>query len=130
MSASRGNPRLVVRVEQETLDKAQEVFPATHGRSGGVALALRRLLHVVLDEPIPKQYGEVRRAQIVDDLEEMVRSIEAGRTSLSWVGEGLAEVRKALSEIEDPVDRLRMQSVAGRLALLSLSRKGTVFLQS
>lgn len=117
MSASRGNPRLVVRVEQETLDKAQEVFPATHGRSGGVALALRRLLHVVLDEPIPKQYGEIRRAQIVDDLEEMVRSIETGRTSLSWVEEGLTEVRKALSEIEDPVDRLRLQSVAGRLAL-------------
>lgn len=107
---------MLVRVDQETLDKAQEVFPAVRGRSGGVAYALRRLLYVVLDEPIPKQYGEVRRSKEIDDLEALVRRMETGEEPTD---RGLlTHIGALLAEDQEPVDVLRLRAVAGRLVLV------------
>lgn len=110
-----GNPRVVVRVEQEAIEAAQDLFPPTKGRSGGVALALRQLLYVALDQPIPKQFGEVRRLVEVDDLEEAARAAEAG--DLVDVATHIQRVRDLLPNVEDPVDRLRLRAIVGRLVL-------------
>lgn len=115
MTPRKGNPQILVRVDAKTLAAAQAVYPSVKGRSGGVALALRRLLYVILDQPIPKQYGEVRRSKEIDELEELVRALELGEPTERDL---LTEVREILEMTEDPVDKLRLQSVAGRVVFL------------
>lgn len=114
---SKGNPKLQIRLDVGLAERAKEAFPKVDGRSGGLALAVRQLLYVVLDEPIPRQYGEVRRTSVIDDLEDMARSIECGQTSVDWIEEGLEDVRRVSTTVDDPVDVLRLRAVAGRLVL-------------
>lgn len=114
----RGNPKVLVRFPQEAIDKAQEAFPPVKGRSGGVALALRRLLYLALDETMPPQYGEIGRSHEVDKLETMLRQMENEPLDLDeslWLR---LEARKALAKADDAVDVLRLQSILGRLWLL------------
>lgn len=116
---ARGKPGLLVRLGQETIDEAQEAFPPVKGRSGGVALALRRLLYLALDKPMPKQFGEIGRSKDVDALEDAIRKLEApppDEDLRDWVG---ARVKTLLEAPDlDPVDRLRLRAVLGRLTLL------------
>lgn len=119
MSATRGNPKLTLRVDREVVERAHRVFPPVTGRSGGLALALRKLLHLVLDEPIPEQYGEVRRAERIDRMEEAVRLMESGEEPVENLETRMKIARLNLTKEDvDPVDRLRLQALIGRMWIL------------
>lgn len=120
MTPTRGNPLIAVRVEPEFMERFQSAFPAVKGRSGGGSLALRRLLYAVLDEPMPRQFGEIGRARDVDELEELLRALESRETV---GGAALAQSQSQALEIlaadeSDAVDKLRLYAVLGRLWLL------------
>lgn len=115
---ARGNPSLLIRFEPEAIDAAQQAFPSVKGRSGGVSLAIRRLLYLALDISMPRQFGEVGRAKAIDSLEERMRSLESlpfDPTSAESIGH---EIRKAYrASAGDAVDILRLRALLGRLAL-------------
>ena len=113
----RGNPKLQVRLDSKLMQRAQEAFPAPVGRSGGVALAVRQLLHLVLDEPIPEQYGEVRRREEIDSLEDIVRGF-GGSPSSDEVAWARARAFLLLKQGSDRLDVMRLRLVLGRLAEL------------
>lgn len=116
-----GNPKVLVRIDKDTLATAQAAFPATHGAPGGVALALRRLLHLALGVPLPRQYGEPEdREDPIDDLEERLRLIESDPATVPKrrLERARSETRDLLATTCEPVQRLRLLSVLGRLDLL------------
>lgn len=118
--ANRGNSPLRVRVDPEMAERAQDAFPAVKGRSGGVALALRRLLYLAMDTPMPRQYGEKERSHEVDNLEDLIRKLETPPPDADLV-EWLSDRSKALladPDDLDPVDVLRLRSILGRVQLL------------
>ena len=117
MSAARGNPKITLRVPPDLMERAQNAFPAVTGRSGGVALALRQLLHLVLDEPIPEQYGEVRRREEIDSLEDIVRGFGSS-PSADEVAWARARAFLLLKQGSDRLDVMRLRLVLGRLAEL------------
>lgn len=122
----KGNPKVLVRIDRDTLEAAQAAFPATHGAPGGVAFALRRLLHLALDSPMPRQHGEPEdRADPVADLEERARLMETGteRPAKSRLDRARDEAAGLLASSKDPVDLLRLRAVLGRLSILR-SRQG------
>lgn len=115
----RGNPTLKVRLEPDLVEEANESFPAVKGRSGGVALALRRLLYLALDKPMPRQFGEIGRTKDIDELEELIRKLETPPPDADlcqWVSHRAKDLLKS-AEL-DQVDRLRLTAVLGRLTLL------------
>lgn len=116
MTPKRGNPQVLVRMDQETLDKAQAVYPSVRGRSGGVASALRRLLHVLLDEPIPKQYGELRRHEQLDQAEEFFREAALSNFHEPSASQSVQELVEILGSDLEPVDRLRAHALLGKWA--------------
>ena len=119
----RGNPKLQVRLDPELMERAQPAFPAPSGRSGGVALAVRQLLHLVLDEPIPEQYGEVRRAESIDKMEDRVRRMENGEEPATRLATSQKLAVMRLANAEDPVDKLRLYAVLGRLRALEMGQE-------
>ena len=119
----RGNPKLQVRLDPELMERAQTAFPAPSGRSGGVALAVRQLLHLVLDEPIPEQYGEVRRAESIDKMEDRVRRMENGEEPATRLATSQKLAVMRLANAEDPVDKLRLYAVLGRLRALEMGQE-------
>ena len=123
----KGNPKILVRLEPETLDEAQEAFPAVKGRSGGVSLALRRLLYLALDRPMPRQFGELGRSHDIDELEDLVRELEAGPPPDS---DKLAELQTEAQQLltadnHDAVDVTRLRAILGRVLLLREPREPT-----
>ncbi len=118
MSAAKGNPQILIRVDRETLDKAHKLFPPVKGRSGGVPYALRRLLHVLLEEPIPKQYGEIGRSELVDDIESGIRGLQPPLVP-EILAETVRDTLEVLKETEDPVDKLRLRAALGHLMELN-----------
>lgn len=116
---ARGNPILKVRLDPEQAEEVQEAFPAVKGRSGGVSLAIRRLLYLALDKPMPRQFGEIGRAKDVDALEEAIRELEVPPSNEELCEWARARVKTLLEASDlDPVDRLRLRAVLGRLTLL------------
>jgi Arc/MetJ family transcription regulator len=116
----RGNPKLQIRLDPDLMERVQEAFPAVSGRSGGVALAVRQLLHLVLDEPIPHQYGEVRRSELLDRMEETVRRLERGEEALDNIEAQKKLVQSQSDAHQSPVDLLRIRSLLGRLYHLEM----------
>ena len=116
----KGNPGFLVRLEPETAEVANEFFPAVKGRSGGVALALRRLLYLALDKPMPRQFGEIGRAKDIDELEELVRELEADPPPEPDALQRLqAEAQELLNEEDhDAVDVTRLRAILGRVLCL------------
>ena len=120
MTPERGTPAIRVRLEPALQDKAQKAFPPVKGRSGGLSLALRRLLYLALDEPMPAQYGEIGRSHEVDEVEALVRALES-RESVG--GAALAQAQNEALELlaadeGDAVDRVRLHAALGRLWLI------------
>ena len=113
----RGNPAIRIRLEPELADESQKAFPAVKGRSGGLSLAIRRLLYLALDKPMPKQYGETWRAHGVDELEELVREIETGPPpELETLKKLQTEAQVLLEdEVHDAVDVARLRAFLGRV---------------
>ncbi len=125
MTPPRGNPEIRIRLDSETITEAQEAFPPVKGRSGGLSLAIRRLLHLALDKPMPKQFGETWRAHSIDELEELVRELEAGPTSEA---EALLRLQIAAQDLladddHDSVDVTRLRSILGRILCLKEPRE-------
>ena len=121
----KGNPGFLVRLEPETAEEANEIFPAVKGRSGGVALALRRLLYHALDKPMPRQFGEIGRNHAIDDLEELVRELEAGPPPEP---DGLQRLQTEAQELlndedHDAVDVTRLRAILGRVLCLREPRE-------
>lgn len=118
--SDRGNPKLQVRLDDDFAERLQEAFPSVKGRSGGVALAVRQLLHLVLDEPVPKQYGEVRRNKHLDEAEAFLRDYETENQSVTGAVEvAIGELLGVLKEKLDPVDSLRAYVLLGKWTELS-----------
>ena len=118
MTPARGNPLLNLRLDPELTERAQEAFPAVVGRSGGLSLAIRRLLHLALDEPMPRQFGEIGRVRAIDELEEVVRQLEAAPSESGELGLATEAARALLAKELDAVDLLRIRALLGRLAVL------------
>lgn len=115
----RGNPGLKVRLESELYEETHQAFPSVKGRSGGVSLAIRRLLYLALNRPMPKQFGEIGRSREVDALEDSIRDLAAGDSaSAAELAEYEARARVLLSLAQDHVDTLRLHAILGRLLLL------------
>lgn len=114
----RGRPKLAVRIDPDFLEQVQEAFPTVTGRSGGVGLAVRQLLHLALDKPVPVQYGEVRRSEDIDEMETRVRRMERGEEPLEGLGEAM-KLARGMMEGASPVDTLRLRAVLGRLWMLA-----------
>ncbi len=119
MTPARGNPLLNLRIEPDLMEEAQEAFPAVKGRSGGVSLALRRLLYLALDKPMPRQFGEIGRSKDIDTLEDLVRKLETPPPDMDLADWATFRAKALLAGTDlDPVDRLRLRAVLGRLSLL------------
>ncbi len=121
----RGNPKFLIRMEPALSEEAQKAFPAVKGRSGGLSLAIRRLLYLALDKPMPKQFGETWRAHGVDELEELVRELEAGVPPDPEALKKLqAEAQELLDdEDHDAVDVTRLRAILGRVLCLREPRE-------
>ena len=109
-------------MDEEFVERLREAIPSPHGKAGGVSLAIRELLYVVLDEPIPLQYGEKERDCPIDDLERLTIDLE----DRSEIGdEAEVAMERALSLISDysgdPVAKFRLHAVVGRLHLIRSS---------
>lgn len=102
------------------MELAQEAFPAVKGRAGGLAHALRRLLYLALDKPMPRQFGEIGRAKDIDELEELVRELEAGPPPEPDALQRLqTEAQELLNdEDHDAVDVTRLRAILGRVLCL------------
>lgn len=113
----RGNPYLKVRMEPELLDSLRSALPSEKGKSSGISQAVRKVLCVLLDEPIPRQYGEEDRDKVLDDLEVRVRTLESEGDS--YPGELVNQVLQLLdSPDNDRVTTLRLQVLLGRMTFL------------
>lgn len=118
MSPSRGNPIIAVRVEADFMARFQSAFPSVNGRSGGGSLALRRLLYALLDETMPRQFGELGRAHEVDALEARLREVELQPFVPAQAADLRASTRELLRDpSRDAVDALRLKALLGRLQL-------------
>jgi hypothetical protein len=122
---TRGNPKLQIRLDPDLMERVQKAFPPVSGRSGGVALVVRQLLHLVLEEPIPEQYGEVRRNPAVDTLELWVRKLDPDRLDNGEYLTLRSQVLDELDREQTPVDLLRLRATLGRLEQVA-DVKGTV----
>ena len=116
----RGNPAIRIRLEPELTEQSQEAFPAVKGRSGGLSLAIRRLLYLALDKTMPKQFGETWRAHGIDELEELVRELETGPPPEPDALQRLqTEAQELLNdEDHDAVDVTRLRAILGRVLCL------------
>ena len=125
MTPPRGTPITKLRLDPELTEEAQQAFPAVKGRSGGLSLAIRRLLYLALDKPMPKQFGETWRAHGIDELEELVRELEAEPTSEA---EALLQLQAAAQDLladddHDAVDVTRLRAILGRILCLREPRE-------
>ena len=114
----------MIRMDQESAEKARQAFPAVKGRSGGLSLAVRRLLYLALDKPMPRQFGEIGRNREVDELEELVRELEDGPSPDPKTLRNLqVEAQELLAADFDAVDQVRLRAILGRVLCLREPRE-------
>ncbi len=116
----RGNPKILIRLDADAITEAQKTFPAVKGRSGGLSLAVRRLLYLALDKPMPRQFGEIGRNHEIDELEEVVRKLEIGLAPQPDAIQRLqTEAQELLGDEDlDAVDVTRLRAILGRVLCL------------
>ena len=115
----RGKPSLNIRMDEQFMERLKDAIPSPHGKAGGVSLAIRELLHVVLDEPIPLQYGEKERDCPICDLESLALALEARTRDHSEAEDAINKARALIEEHSvDPVARYRLRAVIGRFYLV------------
>lgn len=54
----RGRPKITLRLEPDVMELLRQRAEPVHGRAGGVALYLRRLIYEHLGLALPQQYGD------------------------------------------------------------------------
>lgn len=125
--SQKGNPLLQVRDDSAFLDRLKAAFPGTTGKAGGVSLIVRHLLRLVMDEPLPRQYGEKRRFYDIDEMEELAREWEAGPPGPELMAEELENALELLDEAEaegDALEVLRLRALVGRLYQFQRKKAG------